>query len=115
MNYKYFKCNKLIGTALFFFTLSKALLVLGDENFKTSRLGIGLGYSAREICSCMFIENRSLADCREDYLLKTRLISLAVDIKAKEVKVSFLIPEVEKQIFVRTAKIKESSCILLPQ
>jgi hypothetical protein len=51
--------------------------------------GAGSAYSARVACSCVYIGNRSLEDCKKDKLKGMELISLSQDSDAKSVTARF--------------------------
>jgi len=51
--------------------------------------GAGSAYSARVACSCVYIGNRSLEDCKKDKLSGMELISLSQDSDAKSVTARF--------------------------
>jgi len=51
--------------------------------------GAGTAYSARVACSCVYIGNRSLEDCKKDKLAGMEPISLSQDSGAKSVTARF--------------------------
>ncbi len=69
------------------------LLVAGAAWFYrapiTGYAGAGTAYSARVACSCVYIGNRSLDDCKKDKLAGMELISLKADRDAKSVTARF--------------------------
>jgi hypothetical protein len=82
------------------------------ENVQTTRLGIAMGFMVHEICSCIFIETRSFAECEADYVIKSVPVNIDVDATAKVVKAKFRFPSNENYVYARTAKFSNSSCIL---
>jgi len=69
--------------------------------------GAGTAYSARVACSCVYIGNRSLEDCKKDRLAGMELISLSQDSRAKSVTARFPL------IMSETASYREGyGCVL---
>lgn len=81
-------------------------------NFKTNKLGIALGYSTREICSCLFIENRSEQECQKDYGLSTIPVKIEIDKTVKVVSEKFYHPASGELILMRSSQFRNNSCIL---
>lgn len=78
------------------------------ETFKTSKLGIAMGYSVREVCSCVFVEKRTEIECLNDYGLKTLPVKVSVDLQSRTVKAT-LIPQPTVE---RTASFDGKGCAL---
>jgi hypothetical protein len=108
-NLSFFKTS---GFILLIVASFSGFVSVGKENIQTSRLGIAMGFMAHEICSCIFIEERSFTDCEVDYRLKEVPVNLEYDSDSKVVKVKFRMPSNENYVYARTAKFSNSSCIL---
>ena len=51
--------------------------------------GAGAAYSARVACSCRFIGNRDLDDCKKDKLAGMELVTISENVEAKSVTARF--------------------------
>lgn len=112
MKIKFLCLFKFIGFTILFLTSFSNTQSFGNQEVQTTRLGIALGYMVHEICSCLFIETRTLADCEADYKLKEVTTLIEVDIESNWVKAKFRIPSNGNYVYSRTAKMINDSCIL---
>lgn len=102
------KCSLKLGIIAFLF-FSKSLLF---AEFKTNKLGIALGYSSHEICSCMFIEKRAASECQADYGLTTIPIKIEIDTDKKQITEKFFHPASGALVLMRWARLDNNSCLL---
>ncbi|MXP47965.1 hypothetical protein GRI43_11270 [Altererythrobacter luteolus] len=65
----------------------------------TGYAGAGTAYSARVACSCRFVGNRDLEDCRKDKLAGMEFVTLKEDAEEKSVTARFPLIASETAIY----------------
>lgn len=107
---KIYKTKNRLKIIVLLYLVTLRCLVFAD--YKTNKLGIALGYSTHEICSCIFIEKRAASECQTDYGLTTTPVKLEVDINSKLVVEKFFHPATGDLVLKRWARLENNSCLL---
>jgi len=61
----------------------------GKTKYGNRTLTLGLGFTAKEMCSCLFVEERTEAECRDYTKLEQITPTIKIDRTKKTVKASY--------------------------